>query len=300
MLAASIVLAARDAAGSIRRCLEAVTRQPGPGGVEVIVASCSTDETDAIVRREFPSVRLLHFDEPLTVPELRARAIAESRGRIVIVIDPFSIPADDWLAGLLEAHATRPEPVIGGPVDLADADRRNLLEWAIYINEYGMFLPPMASGTTEILPGSNIAYKRQALFDGDRPRHPLSFWKTFVNQAVAGDGGSGLYLTASAVVALDKPIPFRDFLRSRYDHGRCFAGMRAGRTVERALRALTTPVLPVVFLWRWGRRYWPRARYRRMLVATLPLQLLLFANWARGEFMGYVFGPGTSCRKLFY
>lgn len=291
---ASVILAVHDAGRSIARCLEALSRQEGIEDTEVIAASNSTDETDAIIGR-FAFVRCLRLDDGLTVPELRGRAIATARGRIIAVIDPYSIVQEGWLRELEKAHAERPELVIGGPVDLADADSRSLLEWAIYINEYGLFLPPMSSGRVAILPGSNISYKREALFDGDRPRH-ASFWKTFVNR----EAPSGLWLASKAVVALDKPIPFADFLRTRYDHGRCFAGMRGAAFGERLWRALTAPLLPLVFLWRWGRPYLGRRRYAGKLVLTLPLQLLLFGNWARGELAGYLFGSGRSCKKLFY
>jgi hypothetical protein len=292
----SVVLGAHDAARSIGRCLDALAGQAGIADAEVIVASSSTDGTDAIVRDRLRFVRLLPFDEPLTVPELRGRAIAAARGEIVAVIDPYSIVQEGWLVEIARAHAERPEPVIGGPVDLDGAATRGLLDWALYINEYGMFLPPMASGRVGLLPGCNVSYKREALFDGERPRYPV-FWKTAANAAA---GPSGLWLAGKAVVALDKPIPFADFVRTRFDHGRCFAGMRAAGMGERLARAVTAPLLPAVLLWRWAGPFLARNRYGGRLVATLPLQLLLFGMWSLGEMTGYLFGPGRSCRRLFY
>jgi glycosyltransferase involved in cell wall biosynthesis len=292
-VAVSVVVAAHNAGRSLGRCLDALARQ-GLEDAEVIVASSSTDDSDAIVRERFPFVRHLRFEEPLTVPELRGRAIAAARGAIIAVLDPYSVVDDGWLAALRRAHEERPESAIGGPVDLADAGRRGLLEWALYINEYGMFLPPMRSGPVDILPGANVSYKRAALFDGERPRH-AAFWKTLANQEAGA-----LWLAAGAVVALDKPIPFGDFLRTRYHHGRCFAGMRGGTLGERILRAFTAPLLPAVFLWRWGRAYLGRGRHRGKLFLTLPLQVLLFAVWSWGELVGYVLGTGASCRQLHY
>jgi glycosyltransferase involved in cell wall biosynthesis len=289
----SVVVAAHDAERTIGRCLDALVRQPGLDDAEVIVASSSTDGTDSIVQR-FPFVRHLRFPGPLNVAELRGRAIAEAKGAVIAVLDPYSIVGEGWLAALRRAHEERPELVVGGPVDLADAERRGLLEWALYINEYGMFLPPMDSGPRDLLAGSNVSYKRAALFDGALPRYP-TFWKTLANQ----DAGP-LWLAAGAVVALDKPVPFGDFLRTRYHHGRCFAGMRRVGRGERILRALTAPLLPAVFLWRWGSAYLGRGRNRSKLFATAPLQVLLFGTWALGELVGYLRGPGRSCRRLFY
>ncbi len=296
----SIVVAAHDSVSVIADCLAALEAQEGGEAAEIILADSSHDGTAELVRDRFPGVHLLHFDEPLTVPELRGRAIATTRGRIVAVLDPFSIAAPGWLRGIRTAHDEHPNLVIGGAVSLHRSAEQGLLAWAVYINEYGMFMPPVEQGEVDIVPGCNVSYKREALFDGERPRHPV-FWKTFVNWEVEATG-SRLRLAPGAVVSLQKPVPFMDYLRTRYDHGRCFAGMRSKALglPERLARAATAPLLPLLLLWRWGRVYWPKGRYRGQLLATLPLQLLLFGNWARGELMGYLRGAGDSCASLYY
>ena len=201
---------------------------------------------------------------------------------------------------MLKAHRERPNLVIGGTVDLYEENRQGLFVWAQYINEYGMFMSPATQGEIEILPGSNITYKRHALFDGKIPLYP-EFWKTFINWK-SETAGSALWLAPGIHVSLWKPIPFFDFLRTRWDHGRCFAAMRNQNIawVERVLRALSAPLLPLLFILRWGSRYWSRKRRRREFLLSLPLQFLLFGHWSLGEFAGYCFGPSRSCQKLFY
>ena len=68
----------------------------------------------------------------------------------------------------------------------------------------------------------------------------------------------------------------------------------------RVLRALSTPLVPIVLCARWGRVIWPKRRHRLMFLQTLPLQMALFSVWAYGELCGYLFGRGTACRRLFY
>lgn len=296
----SVVIAAHNAAHVISTCLDALERQPDRRSMEIIVADSSTDGTDALIQRAHPDVRLLHVDEPLGVPQLRGRAIAVARGEIIAILDPFSVPDDRWSAEVLAAHAARPNLVIGGEVDLYEADTQPLLAWAIYLNEYGMFMPPTRTGIVSIVPGSNVSYKRACLYDDSRPRR-TEFWKTFVNDEAAA-GGSPLWLESRIRVALNKPTVFSDFLRTRPLHGRCFAAMRTAEAgwLTRLARAATTPAVPFVLWARWTRAFWPKRRRRGIFLATLPLHLLLFAAWAWGELLGYVAGPGDTCQRLYY
>jgi cellulose synthase/poly-beta-1,6-N-acetylglucosamine synthase-like glycosyltransferase len=296
----SVVIAAHNAAHVIEPCLEALAPQRRGGEVEIIVSDSSTDGTPDRVARRFPWASLLHFDEPLTLPQLRGRAIGTARGEIIAILDPFSVAAPDWVERTLEAHARRASAVIGGSVDLHRAGSRSMRLWTTYLNEYGLFTPPIAEGPASIVPGSNVSYKRAALFDGGEPRYPV-FWKTFANWDI-DRSGSPLWLEPGVAVALNKPLAFGDYLRTRFHHGRCFAGMRVQEAgwSTRLWRAATSPALPVVLTWRLARGFWPKRRLRWRFALTIPAHLVLFGVWACGEACGYVFGPGRSCEQLFY
>jgi glycosyltransferase involved in cell wall biosynthesis len=296
----SVVIAAHDASAAIETCLAALEIQCRDAGIEVIVADSSTDGTPSLVSARFPWVKLLHFDEPLTVPALRGRGIAIARGEIIAILDPYSIAAEDWVARVLAAHAEHPHAVIGGSVGLYRAADSSHSMWTLYLNEYGLFMPPIVRGETWIVPGSNVAYKRAALFDGATPRYPV-FWKTFANWDIERDR-SPLWLEPTIRVELFKPIPLSDYLRTRYHHGRCFAGLRVRQAsaLVRVARALSTPLVPVLLLWRWTRGFWPKRRERARFLLTVPAQFVLFSVWAWGEAVGYLNGSGDTCEQLFY
>jgi glycosyltransferase involved in cell wall biosynthesis len=298
-VALSVIIAGRNAP-QIVECLDALYPQAQTTPTEIIVADSSDDGTDEAVRRRFPDIRLLHFSDPLTLPVLRSRAIALARGSVIAILDAFSIVADNWVSEVLRAHRERPNLAIGGGVELFDASKQDLLNWAVYINEYGMFMPPQPASELDILPGSNISYKRAALFDDGKPKHDV-YWKTFVNKELEA-AGHPLWLDPDILVRLKKPIPIGDFFRTRYHHGRCFAGMRGASLgfAGRFIHAITFPALPFVFIWRWGSKYWMKGRYRSKFITTLPLQFLLFGSWSVGEFVGYLLGPGNSCEILYY
>ena len=174
------------------------------------------------------------------------------------------------------------------------------MRWATFLCEYDAFVPPLAEGPTVELTGNNLAYKRAAL--GDMESLGLTgFWKTFFNKELRANGHQ-LWTDPSLIVRLQKPIPFLEFLRSRYHYGRCFGALRvakAGR-IERWLRALTVPVLPALALFRQARRLWPKRQYRTKFVLTLPLLFLFHTNWALGELLGYLRGSGHSCEQQYY
>ncbi len=299
-LALSVVIATHDALQVVEACLDALVMQSGAVNFEIIVADSSIDGTDQLIRARFPGVTLLHFDEPLTVPQLRGRAIAACRGPIIAVIDPFSIVAPDWTEAVVHAHALGDHPVVGGSVEMSALAKRSLSSWALYFNEYGLFMPPVRAGITDLVPGSNVSYKRHVLFDGEQARYPV-FWKTFVNWQARDRSGS-MWLDPAIRVELFKPIPFTDFLRSRFEHGRCFAAMRvagSGR-LNRVFRVVTAPLVPAVLFARWTRGIWAKRRRRETYLLTIPLQVLLFVFWGLGEMVGYAAGEGCACQRLHY
>ena len=296
----SVVIGSHNTIAVIEPCLAALAPQMPSQPVEVIVADSSDDGTGELIAARFPWVRLIRFDRPQSVPVLRGRGIAAAGGDIIAVLDPYSVAAPDWIERVIEAHARQRHMVIGGSVGLYRAESSSWADRILYFNEYGMFMPPVRTGEAWIVPGSNVSYKRAALFDDNGPRYPV-FWKTFTNWELEG-GGSPLWLSDDVRVDLNKPIPLHDYLRTRYDHGRCFGGMRGAHASlgERLWRMTTSPLIPIVLLWRWTRDFWPKRRRRLDYLLTMPAQLLLFAVWAYGEASGYARGAGRCCDRLYY
>ncbi len=296
----SVVLASHNTAAVIGECLSGLLAQADAETVEIIVADSSSDGTADLLRGKFSEVRLLHFSEPLTIPQLRGAAIAEAQGEIIAILDPYCIVEGQWLARLRQAHEERPEAVIGGAVELIGAGDRSLVRWATFFSEYVAFLPPLAAGVSNELTGNNLAYKRTVLGELE-PLRREGFWKTFFNKRLQANGHQ-LWTDPSLVVRLRKPIPFLEFFRSRYHHGRCYSAMRAAEApeIERWLRTLTVPLLPALALFRQARCLWPKGRYRRKFLMAAPLLFLFDVSWAWGELWGYLRGPGRSTSQLLF
>lgn len=295
----SVIIAGNGRRTPLARCVESLIAQDD-GHLQILIAFGGHPSLNAALGVHAAATESLSFEAPTALHVLRAAALQQATGEIIAILDPYSIPAPDWLAMLQSAHRSQSNQAIGGPVDLDDAEKRGLLDWAVYINEYGMFLPPMEKQAMELLPGCNVSYKRTALFEGAAPRSP-ELWKTFVNDRLR-ELGEDLLIEPGMIVALDKTVDFGDYLYRRYDHGRCYGAMssREMSIVARLLRVVAAPVLPFLLLARWSRRYWLRGRFRGRLIATLPLQLLMFGWWIAGETVGRLFGAGRSCSRLYY
>ena len=296
----SVVIASHNAGAVVADCLAALMAQVDSEAAEVIVADSSSDGTADLVRDRFPDVHLLHFSKPLTIPQLRGAGIAKARGEIVAILDPYCLVSDGWLTRLRSIHEERAELVIGGAVELDGAGQQSLVTWATFLSEYDAFVPPLGAGPASELTGNNLAYKRQALGDVEALER-AGFWKTFLNKGLQANGHQ-LWADPSLLVRLRKTIPFGEFLRSRYHHGRCFGAMRLAedRRLERWLRAFSVPLLPALGLFRQARRFWPKRRHRTKFAMALPLLLLFHLSWAWGELWGYLRGPGRSCSRMLY
>lgn len=295
----SVIIAGNGPHTPIKRCLDSLLAQ-ADREVQIIVAFGGHPALAQKLAAHASRIESISRPNPTALHVLRAAALRKATGEIVAILDPYSIVASGWAAAVRETHCVHANQAIGGPVDLDGAAKRGLLDWALYINEYGMFLPPMDEQGMELLPGCNVSYKRSALFEGDAPLSP-ELWKTFVNDRLLALGET-LLIEPKMIVGLDKSIAFTEYLLRRFDHGRCYGAMSSAELslAARWLRVAAAPLLPFVLLARWSRRFWARGRYREKLIATLPLQLLMFGWWIAGETVGRVFGAGKSCGRLYY
>ena len=90
----SVVVASVNGMPYLGACLDALERHAP--AAEVIVADWTDEETRQVVAGRFPSVRLLSFDEPMTVPELRAAGIFAAPAPYVAVIEDHCNVTPGW------------------------------------------------------------------------------------------------------------------------------------------------------------------------------------------------------------
>jgi hypothetical protein len=288
----SVVIASVNGMPYLGRCLDALAeRAPA---AEVVVADWTDEATRAQVHERWPSVKLLSFDEPKTIPELRAAGVFAATGPVVALIEDHCLVAPDW-ARLLEAAHADGQEVAGGPIRNVVTER--IRDWAAFFCEYSAVMEPMTRGPVAGLPGMNVSYGPQALAAiEDLLREGR--WETWLHPRLQARGFE-LWCEPGAVVEHDKDFDLGEFLSQRYHYSRSYAGMRsADLGARRVLYALGTPLLIPLLYARMARNVFARGRARRQFLLATPLVLLYTVVWALGEAVGYAFGGGKSLLKV--
>ena len=287
----SVVVASLNGFPYLGECLGALARGPA---TEVIVADATDERTRERVRERWPEVRLLSFDEPRTIPELRAAGIAAARAPHVALIEDHCVVRNGWAERIVRDHREG-HPVVGGAV--RNAATRRLRDWAAFFCEYSEHMEPVPRGSVRALPGMNVSYDRDAIVTM-RELLAAGLWETWLHEHLLR---SGFELYADPEITIDhaKDFGFREFTSQRYHYARSHAGMRnaeLGR--RRMLYVLGSPALVPLLYRRIARNVLRRRRHRRELALSTPLILFYLSVWAAGEAVGYAFGGGRSILKV--
>lgn len=290
--ALSVVVASVNGLPYLADCLEAL-EQNAPEA-EVIVADWTDEPTRQLVRERWPEVKVLSFDAPTTVPELRAAGIFAATAPNIAVIEDHCDVLPGWAAGMVAAHAAG-HSVVGGSI--RNVRTRRVRDWAAFFCEYSAFMEPADGGVVGGLPGMNVSYDREALAAIDdllRDGH----WESWLHPRLQ-ERGFQLWCDPEIVLEHAKDFGFIEFVSQRYHYSRSYAGMRnaeLGR--KRLLYALGSPLLvPLAYL-RIARNVRTRPAYGRAFRRATPLILLYTVVWAFGEAIGYTFGGGRSILKV--
>ncbi len=282
----SVALVGICGATHLARCLEALRSQRDAPPFDIVVAYDPALGGIAELATRYPEARLVSNEGQRTPLELASRAIAESRGEIVLLSEDHCIPAEDWVAELSAAvqhHAA----ATGGSVDVVPG--ATATDWAFYFVDFFRYAPPLREGESPTLTVCNVGYRRSALEAIAQTWSSTFFHETAVNDALRRRFGP-LWLTPRARVTMDRRVTLGGALYERYAFGRLFgctrlefasAGMRAAYT-------LLAPLLPLLLMARMAARALPAARLRAPFLRALPVLGCLVVSWSLGEWLGYL------------
>jgi glycosyltransferase involved in cell wall biosynthesis len=285
----SIVVASHNARTTVEDCLDSIRRQAG-AEAEVLLVDNSTDGTGDVVRERFPELSVLRLPPSALIPDLWAAGIRASRGDIVAITTAHCVPSERWAEAMLEALAGRASAV-GGAID--NDPGGSAVDWAVYLCRYAAYMPPVREGFVVEIAGDNAAYKRAAI-DACRAAWSDGFWEAAVHTQLRR-AGQRLWLAPAAVVCHKRSFDFAGFLRQRFVHGMRYGRDRCRETgvAVRGLRALASPLIPAILLFRIVRHVRNKQRHGKELARALPFLLAFLLAWATGELVGYVRGRAS-------
>lgn len=283
----SVIIACVNGSPAIEECLAALAGQ----AAEVIVA----DVTGADIRTKFPWAKVLPIAQRLTIPQLRAIGLAQSRGDIIAIIEDHCNVAPDWCERIVQAHTAHPDCVaIGGVVENGSSDR--LVDWAVFFCEYSRYMPPLTAGQCADITGNNVSYKRAAFAGIDDATLNAGFWESTLHPKLLARGEK-FFCDPAIVVRHKKSFGFGYFVSQRYHYSRYYAGTLTGNwsVTRRWARGVASLALPVVLLTRIASRV---KSHRKELLLASPLLAVFTLVWAWGEVVGCFFGPGRSLERI--
>jgi GT2 family glycosyltransferase len=285
--ALSIIVASYNARATISRTLASIARQTAREQVETIVVDSSTDDTESLVRRDFPWAVVVRRPTRCFAGEARNHGVAASTGGILALLDADCTVAPDWAERVLAAHA-RPDAVIGGVVD--NGNPAVYAGWAYYFTEFGHWLPKAREGFVDEVPGCSMTLKRSAydrygpFLEGAYCSDTQFIWR------LAADGIRP-YLEPAIRVAHHNPARLGWVVRHEPRHGRDFARLRSREQLTRPaalVRAASTLLLPPVLFVRTARRVRRDSDYAANFLLAAPLTFAAMIAWSCGELVGYL------------
>jgi hypothetical protein len=292
----SVVIASVNGLPHPLTTLEALAEQEGDVRAEVILADCTGPATVAAVRERFPTVRVLAYDEPKSVPWLRAAGLREARARLVAVTEDHCVPRPDWYRRIIEVHDRTGWAAVGGGVENDSTTRA--VDWAVFFCEYHQHMSPVPEGPSDFIPGMNVAYDMTAL-EPMRSVFEEGLWENFLHDRLRAAGHT-IGMDPSIVVGHRKHFTIPMFLSERYNYSRSFAGMRvAGAPLRTRLAwAAGSLLLPGLLVGRLTSNVIRRRMHVGWYVRSFPLVVLFSITWSIGELVGYLTGPGDSLLKV--
>jgi hypothetical protein len=289
----SIVLASSHAWPEAERTLRALLEGDADVDFELILCSGSTPPPAT-----FGDRRLSVIVAPgESVFALRARGIERARGEIVAITEDHCIPAPDWAAALVSAHARHPEAVaLSGAV--ANGAIESAWDWANFLMTFAEHMPPLDGAAAKRAPSvANGSFKRApvgataALTPGWVELELMP--RLVAAGAVARDGGPLVTHDQSHGGA-------RANLAAHFHNGRASAGLRVERPGPGAVRTEWRRLAGLP--WRLTRELHAALAVRPPLTGGAArgarLAPLLAVAHAAGELVGLLSGPGASAERL--
>lgn len=259
---------------------------------EVIVCTNLSASVIQPLRAEASTVTWQVMPADTTIPALRTAGLGLSTSEVVAFTEDHLYFDGGWRSAMRRSFEDG-KRVVGGPVEMSGA--ASAFDLAMYLFDYGRFMPPCESGPGTALTGANVAFLRELLSE---ELTGGGVYEAKLSSALLARGET-LWMNGEALAYHDKRYD-RKRTRALVRHGaRSYAAQRlqGRRPFIRGIYALGTPLLAILLPFRVSALILKKRRHGREWLASLPHLLALSASWARGELLGSLAGDGGSAAE---
>jgi len=156
----SVVIPSYNCARTIRHCLQSLRAQRTELPFEIILVDSSFDGTELIVEKEFPEVRLFHYQERRYVGPARNIGVKQVKGEIVLFLDTDCIAPLNWIDQMYRIIHSKQADGIGGSIE--NGTPLSITGSVGYYLEFFRFLPyDDTPYITSFLIGANCGFRKE-------------------------------------------------------------------------------------------------------------------------------------------
>jgi GT2 family glycosyltransferase len=294
----SVIIPSFESARTIRACLTSVLAQDIGTPFEILVADSGIDSTAEIVRREFPTVRLLTSKTRWSAEAARNRAASEASGSLLAFIDSDCEAEPGWLRRVCTVLEDGVYDGVGGAIrPVGDS---NATAWAGYFCEFREFLPRGRAVDATYLTPNNAAYRAEIFRraggfpDGYFPLEDQVFYDRL------REVGARIRFDPSIVMTHNHRTEVRAFLSHQTKIGHANARVVRAINAQGAWLASHPPVtlalLPALVVYRFARTFAACWNQEKCLMLRRPTVAALCWLGMCGWAVGFVRGSARGTR----
>jgi cellulose synthase/poly-beta-1,6-N-acetylglucosamine synthase-like glycosyltransferase len=167
----SVIIPARNEAGRIGKCLDALSKQSYPPGLTeiIVINDFSTDETVARVTEHISKPIILNLSDYIseTLNSYKKKAIEtgirHATGELIVCTDADCFMGPDWIRMLVTAHEDKNLQFIAAPVKIvSNGSALAVFQILDFISLQGITGAAVSKNLYPMSNGANLAYTRKA------------------------------------------------------------------------------------------------------------------------------------------
>ena len=282
-----------------QRSLDALYGQTIIDKMEIIIVDLAATDSQPFTYSQNIRISIIPMPKNTSWASARMTAVKKATGEIVAFIEDHSFAEPDW-AEQVSREFEGPWAAVGYCV--VNANPETYASRSGLVADYILWMSPLQGGKTKLLPGNNVAYRRDLLTQfGERLKGDLGI-DFNIHEALKKQGHE-LAMAANALIAHQNYDRIGGLIQANYHYCKLLAANRVLSQdwgwFRRAAYIVGAPLgAPVIKLFRIimslsGRRQlvWP-------FISALPIIFITFFISAVGESFGYLFGAGQSAEDF--